>query len=96
VVRRLEGKRKDIWLAIIPATIPTLAVLVGILLNQTGLARLENRLDARIDRLEARMDRLEARMDALGKEFHDAIVMLLGRDTEKSERLVRLEERSKS
>jgi len=32
---------KDILLATIPATIPKLAVLVGILLNQVGINRLE-------------------------------------------------------
>jgi hypothetical protein len=32
---------KEIWLAVIPSTIPTLAVLVGILLNQVGISRLE-------------------------------------------------------
>ena len=36
---------KEIWLAVIPATIPTLAVLVSILLNQNGLNKLELRLD---------------------------------------------------
>ncbi len=61
---------KEIWLAVIPATVPTLAVLVGILLNQQGI----NRLDARIDRLEARMDRLETR-------FNDAVLMLVNSPT---------------
>jgi division protein CdvB (Snf7/Vps24/ESCRT-III family) len=86
---------KEIWLAVIPATIPTLAVLVGILLNQNSA----NRLDAKIDRLEARLndriDHLEARIDTLSKQLNDAILMLMGRDTDKSERLARLEERSK-
>jgi len=64
---------RDIRLAIIPATIQTLAVLVGILLNQNGI----NRFDARIPSLEAR--------------FHEDMLMLGGRDTDKSERLARLE-----
>lgn len=102
---------KEIWLAVIPATIPTLAVLIGILLNQTGLLRLENRLDARMSSLEGRLDgrisSLEARLDgrinvlageivALRQQLHDDIVMLVGRDTDKSERLARLEEKNKS
>jgi division protein CdvB (Snf7/Vps24/ESCRT-III family) len=70
-------------------------VLVGILLNQNSA----NRLDAKIDRLEARLndriDHLEARIDTLSKQLNDAILMLMGRDTDKSERLARLEERSK-
>jgi hypothetical protein len=65
-----EVLMKEIWLAVIPATVPTLAVLVGILLNQQGI----NRLDARIDRLEARMDRLETR-------FNDAVLMLVNSPT---------------
>lgn len=90
---------KEIWLEVIPATIPTFAVLAGILLNQTGLIRLENRLDGRIpcleDRLDARINSLAAEIVALRKQLHDDIVMLIGRDTDKSERLARLEERNK-
>jgi hypothetical protein len=76
---------KEIWLAVIPATVPPLAVLVGILLNQSGI----NRLDGRINALEGRTSSLEAR-------FHEDILVLVGRDTDKSERLARLEERTKS
>lgn len=72
---------KEIWLAVIPATVPTLAVLVGILLNQNGI----NRLDLRIDRLEARVDALSARLSALESRFHEDILMLVGRDTAQSE-----------
>ncbi len=97
---------KEIWLAVIPATIPTLAVLVGILLNQTGLNRLEGKIGSLENRLEGRIGSLEVRLDgrinslageivALRKQLHDDIVMLVGRDTDKSERLARLEERSK-
>jgi len=82
---------KDILLATIPATIPTLAVLVGILLNQNGM----NRLDGRINGLEARINALDVRIASLSKQLHDDIVMLIGRDTGKAERLARLEERSK-
>ncbi len=82
---------KDILLATIPATIPTLAVLVGILLNQNGI----NRLDGRINGLEARINALDVRIASLSKQLHDDIVMLIGRDTDKAERLARLEERSK-
>lgn len=86
---------KEIWLAVIPATIPTLAVLVGILLNQTGLGRLESRMSAMENRLDGRIDSLASEIVALRKQLHDDIVMLVGRNTDKSERLARLEERSK-
>jgi hypothetical protein len=85
----------EVWLAVIPATIPTLAVLVGILLNQNGLNRLESRMTAMENRLARRIDTLAAEIVALRKQLHDDIVMLIGRDTDKSERLARLEERNK-
>lgn len=87
---------KEVWLAIIPATIPTLAVLVGILLNQTGISRLESRMSSMETRLDGRINSLAGEIIALRKQLHDDIVMLVGRDTDKSERLARLEERSKS
>jgi chromosome segregation ATPase len=43
--------------------VPTLAVLLGILLIQRSLERLDGRMDSlerRMDRLEARLDRIEA------------------------------------
>jgi hypothetical protein len=86
---------KDILLATIPATIPTLAVLVGILLNLNGLNRLEARihsLDARVTSLEAKVD---TRIDTLSRQLSEGILMLMGRDTDKAERIARLEERSK-
>jgi hypothetical protein len=85
----------EVWLAVIPATIPTLAVLVGILLNQNGLSRLEARMTAMENRLDRRIDTLATEIVALRKQLHDDIVMLIGRDTDKAERLARLEERNK-
>jgi hypothetical protein len=87
-----EGGMRDILLATIPATIPTMAVLVGILLNQNGI----NRLDARMNSFDSPMNSFESRIDSLSKQLNEGIVMLMGRDTEKAERLARLEERSKS
>jgi hypothetical protein len=86
---------KEILLATIPATIPTLAVLVGILLNQSGLNRLEGRIGSLETRLDGRINALSSEIVSLRKQLHDDIIMLVGRDTEKSERLARLEERSK-
>lgn len=82
---------RDILLATIPATIPTLAVLVGILLSQNGI----NRLDARMNSFDSRMNSFESRLDSLSKQLNEGIIMLMGRDTEKAERLARLEERLK-
>jgi len=91
---RVRISMKEIWLAIIPATVPTLAVLVGILLNQNGI----NRRDGCIDRIEWRIDRLEANVDtrigALGKQLHDAILMLVNISNELDKRLIRLEDKS--
>lgn len=85
---------KDILLATIPATIPTLAVLVGILLNQVGLNRLEARINAMGGELVALRKQLHDDTSALRKQLYDDIVLLVGRDPDKSERLARLEERS--
>jgi hypothetical protein len=84
---------KDILLAIIPATIPTLAVLAGILLHQNGINRLDQTITASESRLDGRINGLAGEIAALRKQLHDNIVMLIGRDTDKSERLARLEER---
>jgi len=43
-------------LNILAICLPTLAIVVGILLNQKGLIRLEARLDGWIARLESRRD----------------------------------------
>jgi hypothetical protein len=86
---------KEVWLALIPAAIPTSAVLVGILLNQNGLSRLEARTTAMENRLDRRIETLASETIALRKQLHEDIVMLSGRDTDKSERLARLEERNK-
>ena len=83
----MGGPVKDILLAAIPATIPTLAVLVGILLNQTGINRLggkigslENRLEGKIgsleNRLEGRIGSLEVRLDGRINSLADEIVSL--------------------
>ena len=71
---------RDILLATIPATIPTLAVLVGILLNQNGI----NRLDARMNSFDSRMSSFESRLDSLSKQLNEGIVMLMGAGYRKS------------
>jgi len=37
---------------------PSILALIGILLNQTGIARLERRIGALIDRMDHRMDQM--------------------------------------
>ncbi len=68
----------------IPAVLPTLMVLVGILLNKSD-----------INRLDARMSSLNDKMDAMRDSFHNDILMLVQRDGDKDSRLARLEERAK-
>jgi len=74
---------KEVLLATIPATLPTLAVLVGILLNQNGI----NRLDGRMNSLEGRMTSLEAR-------FHADIMTLVNIGNELDKRVTRLEDKN--
>ncbi len=69
----------QLWVVI---AAPSILALVGILLNQTGL----NRLDGRIDRVEQRMDRM---MDIWNRDVKD----LLGMISDHGQRIVRLEER---
>lgn len=71
---------KELLLATIPATLPTLAVLVGILLNQNGI----NRLDSRMNALEGRMTSLESR-------FHTDTLVNIGNEMDK--RVTRLEDK---
>lgn len=85
---------KEVWLAVIPASLPTLAVLVGILLNQRGLDRLEARIDRLEGRLDSRIERLEARVERLETRFNEAILMLVNITNELDKRISRLEEKS--
>jgi len=51
----------QLWIA---AGLPIITALVGILLNQTALARVEKRVDSLESRLGGRIDSLEAREEA--------------------------------
>jgi hypothetical protein len=73
----------QLWVVI---AAPSILALVGILLNQTGLHRLENRLDGRIDSVERRLDQM---MDIWNRDVKD----LLGMIADHGQRIVRLEER---
>ena len=72
------------WQLLTVIAVPTLMVFVGILLNERGLGR----VDRRMERLEDRVGRLE---ELHHQEIRD-LLSLLGNH---SQRLVRLEERSR-
>ena len=64
--------------------IPTLAVLIGILLNRNDYSK----LDARMSSME---NRLDGRMNALEGRFHNDMMMIIGKLTELEVRVARLE-----
>ncbi len=90
---------KDILIATIPATIPTLTVLIALLVNQVSISRLASEIVDLRKQLNGEITGLRKEhhddITALRQQLHNDIVMLVGRDTDKSERLARLEERSK-
>jgi hypothetical protein len=49
--------------------IPVFVILLGILLNQRGLDRLEARLDGRINGLDGRMNGFEGRLDRMQSDI---------------------------
>jgi uncharacterized protein YPO0396 len=49
--------------------IPVFVILLGILLNQRGLDRLEARLDGRINGLEGRMNGFDSRLDRVQSDL---------------------------
>ena len=65
---------------------PSILGLIGTLLSQTGLHRVEDRLGARIDRVEQRMDKM---MDIWNRNVKD----LPGLISDHGQKIVRLEER---
>lgn len=73
----------QLWVVI---AAPSILALVGILLNQTGLHLLEQRLGGRVASVERRMDQM---MDIWNRDVRD----LLGMISDHGQRIVRLEER---
>lgn len=67
--------------------IPTLAVLIGILLNRNDA----NRLDSRITSVE---QNLRAEIASARKQSHEDIMLLVGIAREHGERITRVESRS--
>ena len=86
---------KDAVLAALPAAIPTLTILIAPLINQVAISRLASEIGDL--RKQNQTDMADIRKDsaALRQQLHNDITMLVGRDTDKSERLARLEERTK-
>jgi hypothetical protein len=72
----------QLWVVI---AAPSILALIGILLNQTGL----HRVDGRIDRVEQRMDQM---MDIWNRDVKDLIGMI----SDHGQRIVRLEEHRRS
>ncbi len=72
----------QLWVVI---AAPSILALIGILLNQTGL----HRVDGRIDRVEQRMAQM---MDIWNRDVKD----LLGMISDHGQRIVRLEEHRRS
>jgi hypothetical protein len=74
-----------IWQLLTVIAVPTLMVFVGILLNERGIGRVERR-----------MERLEDRVGRLEELHHEEIRDLLSMLGDHAQRLVRIEERSRS
>jgi hypothetical protein len=70
--------------------IPTLAVLVGILLNRNDANRLDGRITGEVNSLRVS---LQAEIAASRKQSHDDIMMLVGIAREHETRLTRVESR---
>lgn len=71
-----------LWQLLTVFSAPTFTVLLGILLNQRGM-----------DRLDGRMERIEDEQRALRKQMHEEYIGLLNMIGDHGQRIVRLEER---
>jgi hypothetical protein len=69
--------------AMLAATIPTVAVLIGILINRSDASR-----------LSAEIRVLDSKIDATRQQLHNDIVMLMNIDREQDARITRLEAQS--
>jgi len=79
---RVIRSQLQLWVVI---AAPSILALVGILLNQSGL----HRLDGRIDRVEQRLgQRIDQMMDIWNRDVKD----LLGMISDHGQRIVRIEE----
>jgi len=82
---RVIRSQLQLWVVI---AAPSILALVGILLNQSGL----HRLDGRIDRVEQRLgQRIDQMMDIWNRDVKD----LLGMISDHGQRIVRLEEQQR-
>ncbi len=84
----------ELWKSAVPAVLPALMVLVGILLNKSDINRLDAQMGKLNDTMDAMRDSLNGKMDAMKDSLHGDILMLVQRDGDKDTRLMRLEERS--
>ena len=89
--------RPELILASLAVALPTVTVLVGILMAQSGyskldvrLGQIEGRLDARISSVKTELD---ARITALEQRLHADMMQVIGKLTELEVRVTRLEEK---
>ncbi len=57
--------------ALISATVPTLAVIIGILVNDRGLSDLRSFFDNRFDDVNRRFDAVDRRFDGVNRRFDE-------------------------
>jgi len=74
---------------------PTLAVLVGILVNVSQFAGMNSRFNALEARFDGRMTSMETRLDARMSSLEAKFDILVGKVIEVDNRLTRVEERLK-
>jgi hypothetical protein len=75
------------------ALFPTLAVLIGILVNRQDAIRLDARITTLEASLRAELANMSVRISKAGDQAHSDVMMLLGRDQEMDKRVTRIEGR---
>jgi hypothetical protein len=70
------------WQLLTVLAVPSFTALLGILLNQRG-----------IDRIDRRIERIEDELRSFRKQMHDEYIGLLSLIGDHAQRIVRLEER---
>jgi hypothetical protein len=74
------------WAYVLTATIPTLAVLIGMMMNNGRFNDLSKRMDDMNSNLSQRMSDLNANMLQHRTEVHSDIQMLIGWERERENR----------
>ena len=82
-----------LWQLLTVLAVPTFMVGLGILMNQTALNRLDDKLERLSDKLDKRLDKIEAEQLSFRKQMHEEYTGLLGMIGSQAQQLVRLESR---